>query len=215
MFAKINGWMRPCVRACALTSAHNTCQLNEVRCRCVMCRTHIHLIFALFIFSNSCLPAWLLLYFSLIPLHHIICPFSGSRCVRGCVCVFAAHKKVTFNALNRKRKPKQYVCVHTNTIHWTQGQVNIQTQTNATTFDKFSQVVRHRSDITALAMHDSLIWSSEQRRKKTLAPIYCFYLLTINRLWTNIYQMDLWLRVFGQWKWMVDYSLLYTKHTKF
>lgn len=30
--------------------------LDEVRCRCVMCRTHIHLIFALFIFSTHARP---------------------------------------------------------------------------------------------------------------------------------------------------------------
>lgn len=94
-----------------------------------------------------------------------------------------------------KEKPKQCVCVPN---EHESKQIYTHTQTNATTFDKFAQVVRHWccSAVDARFTHISIYmvyWAKrkknqQQQQQQTLTPIYCFYLLTINRRWTNICQ---------------------------
>lgn len=77
--------------------------LDEVRCRCVMCRTHIHLIFALFIFSTHAR--------SLLNASPTRMPVRFGCWVNVSVCMWsvAAKRKITLNAFDRKRNPERYV----------------------------------------------------------------------------------------------------------
>ena len=78
--------------------------LDEVRCRCVMCRTHIHLIFALFIFSTHARPL-----LNASPQTRMRVRFECWVNVSACVWSVAAKRKITLNAFDRKRNPERYV----------------------------------------------------------------------------------------------------------
>lgn len=149
---------------------------DKVRCRCVMCRTHIHLIFALFIFSTHAFARRL----HPIPLvtTRMRARFDDAERISVCLCV------CVYDPLRQKEKSHLMLLTEkeTPTDVYTQRTNNTRKKKRATVLINLpSRCCRHRCRCASDAMH---VWSVEQ---KTLTPIYYFYLLTINRFSTNIY----------------------------